>query len=369
MAYVTVPEFTWPSLQPCGSNWLYTGSTISASGHLVAMVFQVKRAGTLDWFEWRTQTVSNNPDNGVKTSFMGVDAATGNPDGVVDQYRDNPAALSANTWQVPAGVMTDDGTDGGVKRTVSAGEWLACVIGNVSFTASDSFNVASMNLGTGFSMGGAYLTTYNGTSWSKQTGNGLVIALRYDDGTYDEIRGFNAWPAVSVNSSTFNSGTTPDEKALRFQLPAPMRVIGIAYRGTLTGDADVVLYDSGGSTLATVTADKDLRNGSAAIWNTVYFSSAVELAASTTYRAALKPTSGTNVMVQDLSAGTNARLGTLPTGTACYLSTRTDAGAWTDTNTDLPLIALIVNGVDDGTGGGGGTYTAAPRLVGGGLVG
>jgi hypothetical protein len=351
---MSFPYLIWPTMVPQGGTWAFTNTRINATGQLVAFVFQVDYSGTLDWFEWRTGTVTNNPDNGVKTSFMTVDPATGNPDGVVDEFRDNPAALSANTWQVPAGVMTSDGTNGGVKRTVTAGEWLACVMGNVTFTAGDDWYVATLNIGTGFALGSAYLTTYNGASWAKQTGNGIVVALRYSDGTYRIIRGDNAWPAVSVSSVNFNSGSTPDERALRFQVPRRARVKGVAYRGTLAGDADFVLYDGASNVLATVSADKDIRNGTTSIWNTVFFSSSVWVQANTTYRLAMKPTSGTNVSLQEFSAGANARLGGLVTGVEGYLSTRTDGGAWTDTNADVPLLSLIF---DDIGGGSAATFT------------
>ena len=119
MAIVSVPPYFWPPILTCNNVApAYSSGTLNASADKYAFIVQCPKAGTLDTFEWRTGAVTNNPDNGIRCSFQTVDATTGYPDGVQDQYRDITGTISANTWQVP-GLITSDGTDVGTKRTAT----------------------------------------------------------------------------------------------------------------------------------------------------------------------------------------------------------------------------------------------------------
>jgi hypothetical protein len=81
-----IPEHGDSNLPPVWlpANWgtlngnLQLSSTfLNASGERITCIVQAPKAGTLDWFEYRTSTVVDNPNNGMRSSFQAVDPAAG----------------------------------------------------------------------------------------------------------------------------------------------------------------------------------------------------------------------------------------------------------------------------------------------------
>jgi hypothetical protein len=340
------------------ANGVYThafSTAMNASGDRYAFVIEVPKSGTLDLFEFMTGAMTNNPDNGIRLSFQDIDPATGFPDGTQDQYRDHTSGLSATTWTAPPGVMTHDGTNGGTKRTVTKGQHLGCVIDFVSFVAGDSFGptVLAVNAASQQILSTNYIANGSSGSYAKDTTNYPILALKYDDGTYAEFD-IPIWPIQAINSRTFNNGSTPDERALRFSPAVTARCCGIWARVDVDGVADLVLYDSASSVLASGSLDPDIRSINSHVPARVLFDGVTLTPAGAPYRAAIKPTSGTSVISMDIDVPSAAHMGALPGGTSWHGSTRTDAGAWSDTTTQRPMIGLIFDGFDDAGGGGGG---------------
>lgn len=335
-----------------------TAITINAAGEKVGFVFQAPKAGTLHSFEWRTATVSNDPDNGVRMSFQSINATTGVPDDGVDQFFvHDPNPLVGSTWQVPSGPLTDDGTGGGVKRTVTQGEWLAAVIDNSSFTALDSFQVATLTGSANTPLNSSFYTADGSTgTYAKSPADIPIFALKYDDSTYAQFD-FNVFPIVAVNNNSFGSGSTPDERALRFQVPVAMRCVGVKVRADINDDVDFILYDNASSVLASVSVDGNI-NTNTYVAGEFLFTASVDLTAATTYRLAMKPTTATTSNLPDFTVNANAILEGVPGGIQVYGSTRTDAGAWTDSTTTRPLIVPLFDAVDTTAGGGGGAHSA-----------
>jgi hypothetical protein len=355
MAIVDIPGYYWPYVVNCNSVApAYTAGTLNASGDRYAFIVQCPKAGTLDKFEWRTGTVGNNPDNGLRMSFQAVSATTGHPDTTPVEYRDITGSFSATTWQVP-GLMTNDGTDGGVKRVVTKGELLACVIDFVSFTASDTIQIATLRHDIQ-TQGLGQISDGSSGSYSKLTSAAPVMALKYNDGTYAHFGPQPYWPISAINTYTYNSGSTPDEYAQKFSLLAPVRVAGVWLYTDAENDFDIVLYDSGSSALATFSVDKDWRGSTNGMVLEVRFSSSISLDAGSTYRLAVKP-GASSTSVYGLQCPSSSYMTAMPWGSSSnVLSTRTDAGAWTDdAGSDEQLFCgLIIDGIDDGTGSGGG---------------
>lgn len=339
---------------PTATTFGYSALLMNASGDKVAFVVQCPKDGTLDKFEFMTGSVSNNPDNGIRCSFQDLDATTGLADGTQDQYRDITGTISGDTWQVP-GLMTSDGTDGGVKRTVSSGEMIACCIEFVSFVASDSININTMASTTNNIAGGHYVLNGTTGTYTKASNVLPVVALKYNDGTYAKFH-FPIGPWSALTNTAFNSSSSPDEYAMRLQVPIQCQAIGVWVRADIDNDVDVVLYDSGSTAQRTVSLDKD--NQSAAVGQIrIYYFDAITISANTTYRIALKPSSTSNVTVMRCTIPSNSYLAALPSGSEWYESTRTDAGAWTDTDTNIPMMGLVINGYEATAGGSGGSFT------------
>lgn len=355
MAITTVGQHFIPNVPPEANNTFVTFTTfpMNASADKMAFIFMVPKDGTLDWFEFRTGAVGNNPDNGVRFSWQDIDATSGFPDGGVDQFaiKTNPAAT---TWTTPDNVMTNDGTGGGTKRTVSAGQMLAAVIDFASFVAGDSFEVSTPSHAT--AVWSNHYTADGSSGAYTKSSRPPMFAVKYSDGTFAEFP-LPIMPMSAAGTATsFNNTSTPDERALRFQVPVSCRCVGAWFLADGDGDADIVLYDDASSVLVSASIDPDVRIDANVRHYFVRWD-AQTLSANTTYRIAIKPTSATNLIAYHVTVASNGMLAAVPGGIEWYLSTRTDAGAWTDTTTARPMIGLTIDGYDVGAGGGGSSFS------------
>lgn len=315
---------------------------IDAAAEKVAFIFTVPKTGTLDKIEFRVATVGNNPDNGIRISLQNVDLATGDPDGTQDQFRDITGTITSNTWQVP-GLMTSDGTDGGIKRSVTQGELLAVVAEFVSFTAGDTLSpftvwAAVNSSGPNFPYGDAFTA-----AWVKSTIGGFDFILKYSDGSY--VTTTYSFPFLVGTTLTVGNATTPDEVALKIAPPVAMTINGAFIHCDCDGDTDIILYDSADTVLASVSYDSNSRvvTGTGPI--AVSFPEIV-LSAGATYRLAIKPTTATTLSASSASfSSTTIRDAFM--GDSFSYSSRTDAGAWTDVATDHLVAGVFVSKVNN----------------------
>lgn len=342
---VAVPPLLWPQPINCTTN--VTGSLlIDAAGEKAGLVFVVPRSGTLRSVGFGLQTVTTGQP--LKVSFQDVDLATGFPDGGVDQFRVvSVADNDDNTWKT-TGIVSSDGTDTGTKRSVTAGQLLAIVIefdsaiGNLQVTAQNNSNALPF-LDTAY---GALFTA----AWAMIAGAGPIFALEYDTGIYAVVDG--VYPSRALQTTVaVNTGTTPDEYGIVFVPPVPMRVAGACWFADRDGDTDVVLYDASSNVLRTGSLDKDVRQRNGNNQGAIRFSSEVDLVAGQTYRLVFKPTSVTSVTAFAVTLASSAYLASMPGGSSMYRTGRTDAGAWVDTNTEVPWMGLILSGFDSGGSG------------------
>jgi hypothetical protein len=352
MAITTVPLHFIPNPPTEANNTLVTltAFALNAAGDKMAFIIQVPKDGTLDWFEFRVGAIANAPDNGIRFSFQSIDATTGFPDGVVDQFAVK-ASPSANTWTTPDNVMTDTGAGGGTKRTVAAGEYLGCVIDYSTFVASDSFEVTTPNHATG-PWSNNYTADGSTGTYAKAT-RPPMLALKYSDGTYAELPTPIFPMSAAGTATTFGNGSTPDERALRFQVPVSCRCVGAWFLADGDADADIVLYDNANNVLASASIDPDIRETTGVKHYFVWWD-AQTLSAATTYRIAIKPTTASTLTVYQFTVASNGLLAAVPGGIEWYLSTRTDGGSFSDTTTIRPMIGLSINGYETGSAGGSG---------------
>lgn len=336
--------------------------SLNAAANRLAYVFRVPKSGTLDWFEVRTGTVPNNPDNGLRFIFQGVNS-TGFPDNTDDQFVTLAGPFTANTWIVPATIMTHDGTPGGTPRTVTAGEYIACVVRLENFVASDSLNLVLINgNASGLNGSGTFQTGYtsvnSGAAYTANVDN-LVIALRYSDGTYGFCQS-TCIPTSAIQTRTVNTGTTPDEIGLKFQVQAPCRLKGFYFHYDSNAFAhNLILYDAASSVIETVTGLIWVGgSGGSAGYCYYEFATPHDLTANVDYRLTLLPTTGSSLTVYDFDFNSSAIRAAVDGGSTWLKTERTNAGAWTDTNTNRPLVHLVFSGFDDGASGGGGEHSS-----------
>lgn len=315
---------------------------LDAAGEKFAVVLHAPKTGNIRKIGFRTATVTTGAT--VDVRIEQVDPATGDPNGSLFGVNTNVAHVinnaDDNVWLTTAALTAD--------AAVTQGDLIAVVIAvpaganlNISELAEDSTSNGPVF---------PYIDHFT-AAWAKTTrGGGAMLALEYSDGSYVPIP--NCWAFGTATTDTFNSGSTPDEYALKFKLPFPARIKGCWAVIDQDGDCDIVLYDSDGTTaLLTKSMDKDVRADSAARCIYITFPGTADLAKDTFYYLSVKPTSVTNLTVYRLQLASAALMDAMEGGQNFHGATRTDAGAWTAVTTDRPMIGLMLSGFDDGAGG------------------
>lgn len=335
MAITTTPLFTFPSswFPTSGSFQPYTGLTIDAAGEKAAFVCRAPKAGTISKVAFRTVTFTGGGDVDVRLET--VDLTTGDPSGTLLAANTNgtQTIAAANT------VYTKTLTAGAV---VTRGQLLAAVI---AYT-SGNYQIAAVT-NTLRGDGGFPYSDHFTAAWAKQSFS-PAVAFEYDDGSYSPMMG--VLPPATLTSLAIASNTTPDEVGVQFTVPVSVQVCGFYIAVELDQDGDVVLYDSASTALATVSLDKDCRMTTSSGFFVGRFTTQITLTAGATYRLAFKPTTTTNLTFWVLDV-TAAMMAAFPGGTAWVYTSRTDAGAWTDTTTRYAPLGLICDGIDAGTSG------------------
>jgi hypothetical protein len=349
------------------------GSTllVDASGEKAAFLFRIIKTGTLRKVGFRTGTVVQNQT--IRVSFQDVSATTGDPDETQDQFRDiSIADTDDNVWKT-TGLITSDGTDGGVKRSVTRGDLLAIVWESNPFNAGDVFRLAAISVTPplGF-MSGVYgdLKAGAGPAWVKQSLYG-AIALLYDDGAGNDTVYFTEelYPWLSAASVNYNSGSSPNKKGLKFRLPFPFKTLG-AYvnltASTANGTYVVKLYDSDGSTVlqTSATVDTDQVRNSSQTSATVYWPTDQQLLANTYYYISLEPTAAVNIALSTVTVNTASYMDQTEGGQDFhYFANTGGGGSFVADTTQRPIISVLISAIDDGVQLGG--LITNPGMTGG----
>jgi len=330
--YIAIPSIMWAaSSTPVANNRL-----INASGEKVGFMFRVVKTGTLHKVGFRTGAVSTVQD--LKVSFQNVSGFL--PDGTIDEFR--VITPVANSWHL-TGILSSDGTDGGTKRSVTAGDLLAVVIEFDSTVGS--VNITGNNPDAGVPFMFAHLAHFT-ASWAG-IANVPNIYVEYSDGSTAQHPGVDVFSTLIQDS--YDSGTTPDERALRFQVPYPCRVMGAWMWADTDGAHDIVLYED---TTAKLTISQVATTDIGRL-HIYAFPAGQVITKDTEYFLSMKPTSLTNCILYSRTVDEVKYLDALSGGQAFHLGTRTDAGAWSKTTTTRPMMGILIDQVDDGDGGGG----------------
>lgn len=316
--------------------------TVDAANEEAAYIYQVPKTGEIAKIGFLTETVTTGCTVDVRLET--VSDTTGDPTGTLKDTNSNAALVIDDT---------DDRTYHVVSLTASAtvtiGDILATVIVNpaASFCNMTVTEATAANFGN--SMAIPYSDLFTG-SWAKDD-MPVPCYVEYDDGTTAST---GCDPIQTIATVTFNSGDTPDERGLIFQLPFPVSAIGFWLFSDLDNDPDIVLYDSDGSTvLDTVSFDSNQRGSTTSDLIFLKFSSAQSLSKDTNYRLALKP-GASDMRSSETSYVSTAVMDSTPGGSKFHLTTRANGGSWTETTTTRPAMGLLIGGFDDGAGAAGG---------------
>lgn len=343
----------------------FRSNTIDANGEYYGIAFQIPAADNgkaIQYVWWRTMTVTTGGDLDVR--LEGLDGA-GNPDTVL---------ASANANKVVAVGAGDDNqfffTTLTATHTVSTGEHLCAFIKRQGGTFNGQLAAQRRTLfGTNF----PYEVNNTGADGKDDLDlEPVCMAIGYSDNTYLSLLGI--YPPDTITQATFNSGDADAENGLKFQVPVPMRAVGLWFLGgadAAGANYSIHLYNAAGvpqhagaNRLATQDIDAEhVGVDNNAVAQTRLFSSAVELAKDTVYRATVEATTANNVKLAYYGVDAAARLKAMPGGANWTWIEDDGVGGWTDNAVRVPLMGLVIDKLDDGAGG------AASILGGGNLQG
>jgi len=334
----TIPNGLWlPQVLLIGSP-NFASILLDAANEKTALIFRVPKTGTITKIGWRTTTVTTGATLDIRLETVSL--TNGDPTGTLQGTDTNGAQVVAdaddNVW-----FMTTL-TAGAV---VTRGDILAIVIVNPAVSPGN-LNIASF--GNFLPQIFPYRDDFLTGAWVK--GSALLsLALEYSDGTYGAMS--RVPPMKTFTAVAFNSGTTPDERGLYFRLPFPVLVSEFWDSGTMSaGDFDARLYDEDGATiLLSTSVDKDLQSFTSNGLRLFPFSSTATLKANTFYRFTLLPTSASSITLNEFDVDSFALMDATDCGQNFHHTSRTDAGAWTQTTTKRPFMGLVCDGFDDGT--------------------
>lgn len=319
-----------------------TTASMTASGHKLGVVFHAPRTGTIDGIKYRSGTIVNSPSVDVRLETV----ASGKPSGTLwgTNTNGNSGTLTSNATFETALTST---------ASVSQGDLIAIVFGWVSNTSQ-----------IGLAQGGVWMNEQFPAVY-QDTGAGYAVlasrmpqfALRYNDASYATGLGC-FWFTALTNSATFSSG----EQGIRFRLPFTCRASGLWH----TCDPDTALTfnlyadatSPGGTALATRTQQTNEFEAANVQVSACRFASSVTLAANTWYRL-VASVSGASTRFSYLDVAAAAELAAAPGGADVYQTVSAGA-SWTDTTTRQPQMGLVIDGLDDGAGGGGSSIAFNP---------
>jgi len=356
-------RFYWPPMlqsnngTPMASSSNFVLSTTSTSNVTgFGWVFRVQETATITSISFLVSAVTGSPGT-IRGGIKDVNTTLGTVTADTTTWAGtNTAFGTATTWTAGAWKTITLGTSLSVTRGDVYAIWLQPSTGSWS-VGTDDISIQRSYTNIQVLERAPYAIQANGSTTVSK------VAVTTPCFMYHSSTKSYGWPFTGATDygAAINSGTTPDEFGLRFRLPSSScssySVAGVLVSGLLgTGDWDLVLYDSNGTTeLQNITIDKDQIYNAASWPHHVYFNETTlsALLPNTYYRVTLRPTSGTNMGTTHYwtlkSAGDRNAL----TNQAADINwcERADAGAWTDTDTRLPVMQLIIT---DMTASGGG---------------
>ena len=334
-------QLYWPTMVFTDQNTDFQIATdlLDAGSEKSATLLTVSKAGTIDRITWATRTVTTGATMDVRLETM--DTATGDPSGTLFCTNSNGSQVVAD-----ANDNTEFTTTLTAGCTVDEGDRIAMVIVNPSVSPG-TLQIHAGVEGNNGKPRNVY-TDHFTASWAKAPGEYPYTTPGYSDGSY----AFTWTFPVTATATSYDNASAADEIGSKFTVNVPVRTVGwwaVLDIVTAGADFDVVLYD-GSTAIETISIEGFQNDANDMVWSG-FFQATDTLAVGTTYRIVLKPTSGDNIEVWDFAVSAAALLDTLSMGQDWQYTARADAGAWTETTTKRALVGIVVDALDDGTGG------------------
>ena len=322
---------------------LTTAATLNAANQKVAMCGSVDTRGAaskaIRKVGWKAGASVKAGGSSMLVSLQDIDTANGTParpDGTQDQTAvlANGSINTSATFYVTGALSAD--------RTVSNGDYFCVVIEFNSFAGSDSMIIQAATTYNSSNQGvQPTLSTYNGTTWSNSN-NFPIAAFEFSDGTYGAF--FGGMSVQARNGQTYNNGSGTDEYALRVVCSQPTKFDAVrtyVNPAGATSDFDLVWYN-GTTAIQTVSVDANTLANTGTMRSIERGLPEVTCLPGNTYYMAIKPTTANNIQIAYWTFVSNAALGASGP-TSWHLASRVDAGAWSTSTVDRPLIQLRIS--------------------------
>jgi hypothetical protein len=342
------------SLYPA-ANATFSFSSFTANGSTdkAEVVFEAFEDATITRLGLRIGTITNSVT--WKIGLQGVDASS-NPDGTFLGGA-SPASATFNPTSL----------------SWASGDWRWVTLDN-SYSVTRGTKYAWVVEYSSGTLGSQVINHYG--SWSGASG--APFAITNDAGS--RTRQGNALPIFGYGSSTkaygfplensaeavYNSGSTPDEYALAWNLPTQFgstyKVAGVRMGQIRIGNASqtwtMTLYDSDGTTvLQQAQKDSDYWESASAARGATFFFDETTLSTLNTgsnYKISFLPDNASiNLRPTYYDVDAAADWDAWPGGQNFWVSSRTNAGAWTDTTTRRFNFDLIIDDITAPSGGSG----------------
>lgn len=297
---------------------------------------------------WSCSLVSGGGSS-IDLSLQNVSTATAplQPDETQDQVVTFTLASISSGWQTH--------TLGSDRSSVAIGDLLAVVweFNGGTRGGSDSLSIRGHRR-AGFNAAGPDAAFKSGGTWTNpSTGSYPNVIFECDDGTFGTFdEGF-----VTSNPTliAYNSGSSPNEYALQFDVPVEVSVdaaiVTMLLASNTASHFDIVLYE-GTTALATVSFDAHTFRGTSAYGLLVPFGSDITLTPGTTYYLSLKPTSANNVSLVYFEVNATGHFD-VHSGGQTWLMAHRAGGAWTNgwgSSLRRPKVSLRVCKIHNSSG-------------------
>lgn len=348
---VAVHTLWGPIVQTQGLTSGVDTQLLNDSDNSVAGIYPILKDGEISQLAYYITALTGTPPQ-FNIGLVTVDSS-GNP--TTTAY-----GGSATTTHTPVATGLQTVTLG-TPATGVAGEYAAVRIwpGGTPPDGSNNITVITGQDNAGALNGGLPTTKEFGTGWTAGNDPLPGLSYKYTDGEWASII-----TTATMLSTAFDSADTPDEYGAYFTVPLTFTCRGcriVADPPSAGNTWTVTLYDTdGASVLATKTMDTDL-NSNLGFYDV--FWDGVELTAGGFYRLSVKSDSGTATMqIWHLVAASAALREAFSEGDNWQLTTRTDAGAWSQTDTHLPMFGVWVSDIAGAGGAGGGATPNVSRV-------
>jgi len=358
MAYASCPGTMFNgALRSQGAKTLTSLRLDSNSGSdAISAIWHCTRTGTIDRL-LMLPTATAGTLSGIDFTASIQSAVSEAPDGTI-LGGGSPASLDILGNNFSANTMFTATLTNSL--AVTKGDELAFVLETKTGQDASNYIEFAYRLTTGFgSIHHPFAATKtNGGAWSSVSSLPSVVPVYSDDWI---PYGFSLVQTLD-NNVTFANDSTPDEYGLHMTMPFGCKCDGLVYLTAESGDRAVKVYRDTTELYTTGAMDtSDIHEGTSSFREVFVAFDEIELSSGDEIRWTVQPSSTTNAGLPTASFATAAHQ--LQHCGLGQLTTRTDAGSWSNTSTTYPFIFPIFSAVDIPDGGGGNN-----RLVNGGLV-